>query len=284
MMKSEEKVRESVSRAYAQAVSKDSVGGCCAPACCGGERAEPTGIGSGNYDPTELQGIPLDAAEHSLGCGNPLAYSGVKEGDTVLDLGSGAGIDILLAGKRVGPTGRVIGVDMTDEMITKANRNIADSGLRNVEIRKGIIENLPVASDSVDWVISNCVVNLSPEKERVFAEIVRVLKPGGRIRISDMVVEDFPEWLRTHEALYASCIAGAISEEEYIAGLQTAGLTEVEVAGRAVYDSSQLRAMAKAEILNPGEASGCCGGFLEAVDFLDGKVWSAVIVGQKPLK
>jgi SAM-dependent methyltransferase len=249
---------------------------------------ETGGIGAVNYSTNELEGVPQDASDYSLGCGNPLAFSQVREGETVLDLGSGAGIDLLIAAKKVGPNGHVIGIDMTDEMIAKANRNIASSGFRNVEVRMGLIEKLPVEDRTVDWVISNCVINLSPEKERVFAEVFRVLKPGGRFRISDIVVEGFPDWLRDNENLYASCVAGAIGEQEYLDGLRAAGLVDVEVAERIVYDSSQLGAMAQADFFDMGEEIGCCGpessrtSLGEAVQAIEGKVWSAIITGRKP--
>ena len=179
----------------------------------------------------------------SFGCGNPLAFAEVKPGETVVDLGSGPGFDLIQAAKRVGPSGLVIGVDMTDAMIEEARRNAARAGFANIEVRKGLIENLPVAAGSVDWVISNCVINLSPEKPRVFAEIARVLRPGGRFRISDIVVESLPEWIRTNAAAYAACVAGAIPEREYVAGLEAAGLVDVKVESRLVYDAAQIRSL-----------------------------------------
>jgi len=285
-MDNTEQIREKVSKAYARTVSTEKEETCCAPSCCGGGGVETAGIGRVNYSPSELEGVPQDASAHSLGCGNPLAFSQVQEGETVLDLGSGAGIDLLIAAKKVGPTGHGIGIDVTDEMIEEARRNIGSSGWTNVEVRKGLIEELPVEDCAVDWVISNCVINLSPEKERVFSEIFRVLKPGGRFRISDIVVEEFPDWLRDNEALYASCVAGAISEGEYLRGLANAGLVDIEVADRIVYDSSQLQAMAKAEFFDMEQDATCCDSetitIKDAVDALEGKVWSAIITGRKP--
>ena len=205
----------------------------------------------------------------------------------VLDLGSGAGIDLLLAAKRVGPTGRVIGVDMTDEMIARARRNIEAAGLDNVDVRKGIIEAMPVEASSVDWVISNCVINLSPEKPRVFAEIARVLKPGGRMRISDIVVEDLADWVRQSDALYHSCVGGAIREADYIDGLRRAGLTDVDVLRRHVYDAAQLAALVESE--SPSAERASAGGgdpnrepALSALaDSVTGKVWSALFAARK---
>jgi SAM-dependent methyltransferase len=242
------------------------------------------------YTREELDALPPEAVINSFGCGNPLAFSEVREGDVVLDLGSGAGIDILLAGKKVGPGGRVIGIDMTDEMIEKARENIARSGLTHVEVRKGIIEELPVESSSVDWAISNCVINLSPEKPRVFAEIARVLKPGGRMLVSDIVVDALPQRLREDQGLYSSCIAGAISEKEYLSGLRGAGLAEVEVRERIVYDSVQLEALIGSELVDGKPGSCGCGGTKAdgstAADIarsIVGKVWSAKFYARKPM-
>lgn len=290
-MKQADQIRESVAAAYAQAVKPGATARCCgttATGCCGGPMNEPTGLGVQNYRPEELASLPRDAAAHSFGCGNPLAFGEVREGEVVLDLGSGAGTDLILAGRRVGPAGRVIGIDMTEEMIAKARMNIVASGLDHIEVRRGIIEDLPVESGTVDWVISNCVVNLSPEKDRVFAEIARVLKPGGRMRISDIVVEDLPDWLRESETLHHSCIGGAIGEKEYLDGLKAAGLADVDVADRFVYDFSQLAALARAEFLNKETLASCCeesnpfDPMYRAAEELEGKVWSVVFTARKP--
>ena len=279
-MSKPETIRESVSEAYAKAVTKPTGGGCCAQPVQKGAAAKLAG-----YREAELHDLPAEAVVNSFGCGNPVAFSEVKEGEVVLDLGSGAGIDLLIAAQKVGSSGQVIGVDMTDEMITKARENIAASGASNVDVRQGIIEDLPVESSSVDWVISNCVINLSPEKPRVFREIFRVLKPGGQVLISDIVVEDLPPALRENQALYSNCIAGAISEPEYVAGLRRAGLTDVEVRERIVYDGSQLTAFAESEL---AAVDSCCGGSAISEDLshtaesLVGKVWSAKFYGRKP--
>ncbi len=278
--KSHDQVRTSVSATYAEAVSS---GG----SCCGGE-AVPKGVAAklAGYTPEELASLPEDSVVSSFGCGNPLALSGLKEGDVVLDLGSGAGIDILLAGKRVGPSGRAIGIDMTDAMIVRARDNIAAAELSNVEVRKGIIEELPVEDASVDWVVSNCVINLSPEKERVFAEIARVLKPGGQMLVSDIVATDLPPWILDSPAMYSSCVAGAISEESYLEGLRSAGLEAVEVKDRLVYDALQIAAFAQSE--EAGSKPSCCGAPQDdnltkmVGDSLAGKVWSARVYAQKP--
>ncbi|MCC6909751.1 MAG: arsenite methyltransferase [Phycisphaerales bacterium] len=251
----EAEIREHVSQAYTRAVTTPGGG------CCGGMKPEQKGVAvkCAGYG-EDLADLPADAVENSFGCGNPLAFSEVRVGDTVIDLGSGAGIDLLIAAKKTGPTGRVIGIDMTDAMIARANANIADAGVSDyVEVRKGLIENLPVDSGTVDWVISNCVINLSPEKDKVFAEIARVLKPGGRMLVSDIVVDSLPEELRRNQALYNSCVAGAISEKDYLAGLRKAGLTDVEVRKRHVYDDCQLEALIESEIVEPSERKSGCG-------------------------
>ena len=196
--------RQSVSEDYARAVENPSSSSCCAPV--------PKGVVAklADYTAEEMAALPSEAVVNSFGCGNPVAFSDVEPGDVVLDLGSGAGIDLLLAAEKVGPQGKVIGVDMTDAMIEKARKNVAEAGLENVEVRKGIIEDLPVEDGSVDWVISNCVINLSPEKSKVFAEIVRALSPGGRILVSDIVAEELPQEILENQRLYSTCLAGAI--------------------------------------------------------------------------
>ena len=261
-----ERVREEVSEFYAKAVAR--TGGCCAGAVASGYAAD------------ELARLPDDAVASAFGCGNPLAFGEVAAGDVVVDLGSGAGIDLIVAGRKVGPRGRVIGVDMTDAMIERARANVAAAGLANVEVRKGLIEALPVEPGSVDWVVSNCVVNLSPDKPAVFAEIFRVLKPGGRMLISDIVVEDLPDWVRADKVLYSACVAGAISEAEYVAGLTTAGLEAVEVRDRLVYDCCQIEALYRDELADaaavPDE------NLRRAAQAVDGKVWSAMFYARKP--
>jgi SAM-dependent methyltransferase len=286
MMDDKDEVRKSVSEFYTQAVKGGSW--CCGPAssgCCG-SAAAPEVVAKGfaaqfaGYG-ADTVGLPADAVENSFGCGNPLAFSGVLPGEVVLDLGSGAGIDLLIAARKVGLSGRVIGVDMTDEMIDRARANADAAGFPNIEVRKGIIENLPVESGSVDWVISNCVINLSPEKDRVFAEIARVLKPGGRMSVSDIVVQDVPDWVRQSMALYASCVAGAVSEDEYAASLRRAGLADVEVAERFPYDLEQVRSLIESEV--PGAIKGSIDTPALAAEVAE-KVWSVKFHARKPLE
>jgi ubiquinone/menaquinone biosynthesis C-methylase UbiE len=235
------KIREEVKETYAKAISRKNPSCCCSleETCCS-TKAKDIG-----YREEELNNFPADSNITTFGCGNPLAYSEVREGDVVLDLGPGAGLDLLIAARKVGPSGQVIGVDMTEEMIIKAKENIKVAGVKNIEVRKGLIENLPVESSSVDWVISNCVINLSPEKEKVFSEIARVLKPGGRMIVSDMVGENIPEWLRENKSLYSACISGVVSEKEYLSGLRKAGLEKVKVSERIVYQSDELESLIK---------------------------------------
>ena len=226
-------VREQVRERYAEAAVSLSAGCGCGCDCesigCCGEEAT-TLFGQGLYDADERAGLPENAVTASLGCGNPLALVELNEGETVLDLGSGGGIDVLLSGKRVGPTGTVYGLDMTDEMLALARENAAKAGATNVHFLKGLIEEIPLDAASVDVVISNCVVNLSPEKDRVLAEIARVLRPGGRIGISDVVAEDQLSGAdRAERGSHVGCIAGALSVSEYRDGLAGAGLVDVEI-------------------------------------------------------
>jgi len=284
-------VREKVSAAYARAVSRPADDGCCTQVTPKGVAAKTAG-----YAPDDLAQLPVEAVSNSFGCGNPLAFAEVRAGDVVVDLGSGAGLDLLLAAAKVGPEGRVIGIDMTDEMLAKARQAIQASVFTNVEVRKGLIEELPVSAGSVDWVISNCVINLSPDKERVFAEIARVLKPGGQVRVSDIVVQDLPDWIRHNQSLYNSCISGAISEEAYVEGLGRAGLTDIQVTERLVYDASHLVALVQSDLadLAPADASTGCGCGGDPFSGLDeetltalagqvaGKVWSARFSATRP--
>ncbi len=219
-------IREEVQRRYAQiAVGK---GSCCGPAGsgCGCSGAISQQVG---YSAEELQAVPHEA-DLGLGCGNPLALASLKPGETVLDLGSGGGIDCFLAARKVGPRGRVIGVDMTPEMIHLARKNAAKGDYANVEFRLGEIEHLPVADGSVDVAISNCVINLSVDKPKVFREIFRALKPGGRMMISDIVLtRELPEALQKSVAAYTSCVAGAMTRQDYLSAIRAAGFGRVEV-------------------------------------------------------
>jgi SAM-dependent methyltransferase len=225
-------IRTDVRERYGR-IAEAGQSGCCGSAegrCCGdsgvAEHSQTLG-----YSPEQLAAIPEDA-NLGIGCGNPTAIAAIKPGQTVLDLGSGGGIDCFLAARRVGTDGRVIGVDMTPAMIDRARRSAREGGYDNVEFRLGEIESLPVADSSVDVLISNCVINLSPDKGRVFQEAYRVLKPGGRLMVSDIVLqEDLPEKLRSSLDLYAGCVAGALLKDRYIQEIRTAGFSSVEITG-----------------------------------------------------
>ena len=228
-----EVVREHYARSALAVLESDA--SCCTPAsdCCAptaeGEALEP-GLAARLYGPLAPEELPDAAVLASLGCGNPIAVADLHEGERVLDLGSGGGIDVLLSAHRVGPTGRVFGLDMTDEMLALAARNIAAAGATNVELLKGHIEAIPLPAGSLDVVISNCVVNLAADKPAVFREIARVLRPGGRIGVTDIVAEDrLSPVERAERGSYAGCIAGALSISEFEAGLRAAGLTDVSV-------------------------------------------------------
>ncbi|MCJ7604566.1 MAG: arsenite methyltransferase, partial [Dehalococcoidales bacterium] len=218
---------------YAKVVTQGT--SCCdtSNSCCGSAvsaRDISRGIG---YSEEDMDSVP-DGANLGLGCGNPIALASLKEGETVIDLGSGAGFDAFLAAGRVGATGRVIGVDMTPEMIARARENAEKNDYNNVEFRLGEIENLPVADGSVDIIISNCVINLAPDKKRVFSEAFRVLKPGGRIMVSDIVLKNkLPETILDSIAAYVGCIAGASEMSEYFGAIESAGFTELRVLDEA---------------------------------------------------
>src|SRR6266851_4966864 len=223
--------------AIAKAVSKS--GGCCGPTACG--CGDP--ITSNLYSDTETQELPPDAVAVSLGCGNPTALLQLEPGQTVLDLGSGGGIDVLLSAKRVGPTGKAYGLDMTDEMLALANENRRKAGAENVEFLRGEIEHIPLPDNSVDVIISNCVINLSADKDAVLREAFRVLKPGGHFAVSDVVVRGaVPADVRRSMELWVGCIAGALEESEYASKLRAAGFEDIEVEPWRIYKIEDARA------------------------------------------
>ncbi|HET9198980.1 MAG TPA: arsenite methyltransferase [Solirubrobacterales bacterium] len=228
-----DEVREAVRSRYAAAaesVTTDGGGSCCGPGAVLGEEQARI-FGAGLYDEGEREELPDSATMASLGCGNPTAVAELGAGETVLDLGSGGGIDVLLSAKRVGPTGKAYGLDMTDEMLALARRNQRQAGIENVEWLHGQIEAIPLPAESVDVVISNCVINLSGDKTRVLAEAARVLKPGGRFAVSDVIAdEDMDAATRADMAQWTGCIAGALTRREFEQALLAAGLVDVEIA------------------------------------------------------
>lgn len=273
-------VREVVREKYGQAalrVVSGSGSACCGSAqaapssCCGGETVDP--ITSGLYDELQKSELPEAAVLASLGCGNPTALAELKPGEVVLDLGSGGGIDVLLSAKRVGPSGKAYGLDMTDEMLALARENQQKAGVANVEFLKGEIEHIPLPDNSVDVIISNCVINLSADKDRVLAEAARVLKPGGRFAVSDVVVRgEVPAEVRRNVELWVGCIAGALEESEYIGKLARAGFVGIEVEPTRVYNMEDAREFLTAEGID-----------VDAIaPMVDGKFMSAFIRARKP--
>jgi arsenite methyltransferase len=249
-MGKEKEIKQTVSERYAelarQAAQRADVS-CCSPqpSCCGPAESEIANPITGQiYGPEDLKEIPLEAAEASLGCGNPVALAELHPGEVVLDLGSGGGIDVLLSARRVGPTGKAYGLDMVDEMLELARQNQRRAGIENVEFLKGEMEDIPLPDNSVDVIISNCVVNLSPDKDRVLREGYRVLKPGGRFAISDLIIRgDMPDEMRANIELWASCLAGALKEEEYVGKLKAAGFENIGVEVTRVWKDDDAEAL-----------------------------------------
>ena len=251
-----EAVRETVRAKYAEQARRVTIASsaCCEPSCCGGETATADPITGDLYAADDVAGVPEDALKASLGCGNPTALAELTPGETVLDLGSGGGIDVLLSARRVGPTGFAYGLDMTDEMLALAEQNKAAAGAENVQFLKGHIEEIPLPEATVDVVISNCVINLAADKGRVLREAFRVLKPGGRFAVSDVVAQGtLPDDLRADMEAWVGCVAGALEEDEYRRLLTDAGFRDVELEVTRVYDPKDL-----AESTRGSDAS-CCG-------------------------
>jgi len=270
---SPEDLREVVKQRYGDAVKAVTRGA--KASCCG----SASGLGGTDpitrdlYATSEMSDIPEDALLASFGCGNPTALAELKPGETVLDLGSGGGIDVLLSAKRVGPTGKAYGLDMTDEMLALANKNKAAAGATNVEFLRGNIEDIPLPNESVDVIISNCVINLSVDKDRVLREAFRVLAKGGRLAVSDIVIRK-PLSLSVQKslALWTGCIAGALSENDYRNKLIAAGFGDIEVEPTRIYERADVEEMASS--IEDGEV-------MEAIEALDGAVMSAFIRAKK---
>ncbi len=265
-------LKETVREKYGQAATRASEGAkasCCGPvsSCCGAsaDTAVYDPITSNLYDEGQTAGVPAEALLASLGCGNPTALAQLSEGETVLDLGSGGGIDVLLSARRVGPTGKAFGLDMTDEMLALANENKVRAGATNVEFLKGDIENIPLPDNSVDVIISNCVINLSGDKARVLREAHRVLKPGGRFAVSDVVVRgDVPEPIRRNMELWIGCVAGALEEKEFERLLAEAGFENIDIEPTRVYSGDDAVSFLAGAGLDTSLAEGINGSFMSA--------------------
>ncbi|MFX1425439.1 MAG: arsenite methyltransferase [Promethearchaeota archaeon] len=295
----DDKIRQSVREAYSRRVNESPASSCCGPAtptetptlsCCGSTApTENTTVDASSasvcggaiqlpteqreeflkkfsaslgYTEDDLENIP-DGANLALGCGNPTAHASIKEGETVLDLGSGGGLDCFIAANKVGKTGKVIGVDMTPAMLSRARENAVKGNYDNVEFRLGEIENLPVADNSVDLIISNCVINLSPDKEQVFREAFRALKPGGRIMVSDIVLlKELPDIIRNNAQAYASCIGGAIMKDQYLESIENAGFNKVEIMEQSNFSTTEL-------LLNDESIREALGDQIETIKQLD---------------
>jgi arsenite methyltransferase len=273
-------VKEIVKEKYGEAARRVIEGkglpaDCCSQtACCDGSAAASCDpITSNLYDETQAGQIPEAALKASLGCGNPTALARLNPGETVLDLGSGGGIDALLSARRVGPTGKAYGLDMTDDMLALARENQRKAGVQNVEFLKGEIEHIPLPDDSVDVIISNCVINLSGDKDQVLREAFRVLKPAGRFAVSDVVtLGDVPEEIKKSMLLWVGCIAGALQEQEYTAKLTAAGFAAIEIEPTRVYDIEDARAFLSGEGID-----------VDAIaPQVEGKIMSAFIRASKP--
>ncbi|TMD99938.1 MAG: arsenite methyltransferase [Chloroflexi bacterium] len=277
----DEQLREAVRERYGRtalevlSASEPRAASCCGADCCGGEKGVGDAVSSDLYSNAELGELPLAAALASLGCGNPTALAALKPGEKVLDLGSGGGIDVLLSARRVGPTGFAYGLDMTDAMLELAERNRAEAGVENVRFLKGVIEDIPLPANSVDLVISNCVINLSADKRQVLREAYRILVPGGRFAVSDIVFQGhFPQAIRADLEAWAGCIAGALEEEVYRQLLAEVGFADIDV--------EVTRRYALNDIAESGAQRSIAALSDEERAEVDGKFVSAFIRARKP--
>src|SRR5580704_2440329 len=270
----EANIKDAVKEKYGEAALRATTGG---SSCCGATAASTScgcdPITSNLYDAAQVSEIPAEAMLASLGCGNPTALAKLNSGETVLDLGSGGGVDVLLSAKRVGPTGKAYGLDMTDEMLALANENKRKAGMENVEFLKGEIEQIPLPDDSVDVIISNCVINLSADKDQVFKEALRVLKPGGRFAVSDVVTRGaMPAEIRQSVLLWVGCVAGALEENEYRSKLASAGFEKIEIEPTRVYRVEDAREFLSGQNID-----------VDAIaPQVDGKFMSAFVRAVKP--
>lgn len=247
-MKKNIEIKKIVKESYGK-IAKQGTSCCCSSSCCGGASSAQDISKSVGYSDAEINTVP-DGANLGLGCGNPVAIASLQEGDTVLDLGSGAGFDAFLASARVGSSGKVIGVDMTPEMLARAKQNARKGNYTNVEFRLGEIESLPVEGDSIDVIISNCVINLSPDKQKVFQEAYRVLKPGGRLMVSDLVLtKELPAFIKNSIEAYVGCLSGAAMKDDYLAFIKKAGFKDIKIVSQANYPVEAMANDAPAQAL-----------------------------------
>jgi SAM-dependent methyltransferase len=252
--KSADEIKEAVRDHYGKAIKLKVDNACCPPtestgsSCCApqpvefDDKAAERFAKMAGYSNEELADMPTTVT--SFGCGNPITFLNVKQGETVLDLGSGSGLDLILAAKKVGESGHAIGLDMTDEMIDVCRKNLEKANITNAEVRKGEMESMPVADNETDWIISNCVINLSPDKEKVFSEAYRVLKEGGQMMISDIVTLDLPDEYRDDIDAWVGCIAGAVEEDEYLQLMKNAGFEDVKIVEKMIYTKEMITGLA----------------------------------------
>jgi SAM-dependent methyltransferase len=272
-------LKQTIKEKYGDAATRVKTGttsaSCCGTsACCGSSTATWDPITANLYDEQEKAGLPAEAVLASLGCGNPTALAELKPGQVVLDLGSGGGIDVLLSAKRVGPTGKVYGLDMTDEMLALANENKRRAGVENVEFLKGDIEQIPLPDESVDVIISNCVINLSADKHKVLSEAFRVLKPGGKFAVSDVVVRGFvPPEVRNSMELWIGCVAGALEEQEFLRLLRDTGFAKASIEPTRIYKAEDAAAFLAGTSLSA----------LGVAAEIDGKFMGAFVRASKPI-
>ena len=271
-MSTPSEVREVVKQKYG-AAARSAAAGRRDAGCCTSDGAGCDPITSNLYDASQVGTLPIEAVIASLGCGNPTALAELKPGEVVLDLGSGGGIDVLLSARRVGPTGKAFGLDMTDDMLALARENQRKAGLENVEFLKGEIEHIPLPDNSVDVIISNCVINLSADKDRVLAEAFRVLKPGGRFAVSDVVVrgDDVPPEVKRSMELWIGCVDGALEENDYRAKLGAAGFAEVDLEPTRIYRAADARSFLESAGLDES-----------LLNRIDGRFMSAFVRARKP--
>jgi arsenite methyltransferase len=271
-------IKDVVKERYGRAALRvtDGNAGCCASSCCGDSAGVPgivDPITVNLYDARQTEGLPAEAVLASLGCGNPTALAQLNAGETVLDLGSGGGIDVLLSARRVGPTGKAYGLDMTDEMLALARENQRKAGVGNVEFLKGEIEQIPLPDTSVDVIISNCVINLSADKDRVLREAFRVLKPGGRFAVSDVVTRgEIPSAIRRCVELWIGCLSGALDESDYVSKLSAAGFQDISIEPTRVYKAADAKAFLDGHGIDVDEVA----------PLVDGRFFSGFIRARKP--